>query len=384
MNLILNRIQQPTHRLPEALSVIMPRVLNNPLHTPSLKRNRTDPVVPREQGAQHIVQTVLQDSGSDWIKTTGIQEVAFLLLPGAALTCLTAAINVLRHANKLAGCMLYRWQLFSNDGLPLLAEEGFEVGVNQAITDVDPARLDKLIVCGGQRFQEKRVLRWLRRAGGTGLCIGALGQGSYPLARAGLLDYYCCTTHWEYLASLQEEYPRLVVSSQLYVLDRNRFSCSGGSGVQDMMLHLVGIEQGPELALTVSEMLVCGMRLPDEPQRGSSRRLLLGYTSPQLLEAIVLMESNIEEPLKIQELSELVGISRRQLERLFCKYLNSQPARYYMELRLNQAKKMLQQTNKSILDISIACGFSSAAHFSASIKEQFGCSPSSLYKRTAL
>ncbi|MEH6578468.1 MAG: GlxA family transcriptional regulator [Amphritea sp.] len=340
--------------------------------------------MPPERCFQSSAHTVSLQFGRVSEKTIRTQEVAFLLLPGADMTCLSTAINVLRHANRIAGYSLYKWRLFSHDGHPLLAEDGFVISVHQAINDVDPVRLDKLIVCGGQRFQEKRVLRWLRRAAGAGLCIGALGQGSYPLARAGLLDYYCCTTHWEFLASLQEEYPRLVLSSQLYVIDRDRFSCAGGSGVQDMMLHLVGLEQGAELALAVSEVLVCGMRLPSEPQRGSSRRLLMGYTPPQLLEAISLMESNIEEPLKIQELSELLGISRRQLERLFSKYLNTQPSRYYMEIRLNQARSMLQQTNKSILEISIACGFSRASHFSNIMKEQFGCSPSSLYKRTAL
>ncbi|OMH36292.1 hypothetical protein BGP75_09925 [Motiliproteus sp. MSK22-1] len=307
-----------------------------------------------------------------------MQEVAFLLLPGSGLSCLSLAINVLRHANQQAGELLYRWHLLSADGLPVLTEEGFEIGVHSAITTVDPASLDKLIVCGGQQYKEQTVLRWLNRAGAKELCIGALGQGSYPLARAGLLDGYRCTIHWEYLASLQEEYPQLELSSQLFVIDRDRFSCSGGSAVQDLMLHMIGTETSGELALAVSEVLVCGMRLPGEPQKGACRRSSLGYAPPRLQEAILLMESNIEEPLRLQELAELLDISRRQLERLFRKYLNSKPSRYYMELRLNRARQLLQQTNKSIVEVSIACGFTTASHFSKSVKEQFGCSPRSL------
>ncbi len=309
---------------------------------------------------------------------TEVQEVAFLLLPGATTACLTAAISVLRLANRLADQAIFRWQLFSADGAPVMTEEGFRLDVHQQITAVDPASLSKLVVCGGHRFDQPEVMHWLKRAAKKRLAIGAIGQGSYALARAGLLSGYSCTIHWEYMASLREEYPQLLVTSQLFVVDRDRFSCAGGGGVQGMMLHLLAQEQGAELAKQVSEMLICGMRLPDEPQRAASSRSQAGYLPPRLREAISLMESNISEPLQLQELAQLLGISRRQLERLFRKYLNRQPSRFYMELRLNRARQLLQQTSLSVIEIAVACGFSTASHFSRSIKDQFGCSPKHL------
>ncbi|WP_315980452.1 hypothetical protein [Aliamphritea spongicola] len=152
------------------------------------------------------------------------------------------------------------------------------------------------------------MLRWLRQAGHFGLEIGAFGAGSYPLARAGLLDDYACTTHWEYLAALQEEYPRLILSSQLYVVDKDRFSCAGGSDVQDLLLHFVGEAHGQTLARAVSDKLVCTARPSGDTQRGAQRRQSV-YMPACLQDAILLMESNIEEPLSLQEISDLLGIS---------------------------------------------------------------------------
>ena len=313
-----------------------------------------------------------------------VQEIAFLLLPGTSMACLSAAVSVLSNANKLAEKTLYRWTLSSRDGDAVLSDEGFEVSVQQSMSGLDPARLDKLIVCGGQACEDSQILRWLRQAGSFNLSIGAFGAGSYPLARAGLLDDYCCTTHWEYLAAMQEEYPRLLLSSQLYVVDKNRFSCAGGSDVQDLLLYFVGTDHGQTLAMAISDMLICRTRLSSEPQRMGHSRQHSVYMPVCLQDAILLMESNIEEPLSLQEISDLLGISRRQVERLFRKYLDSQPSRYYMELRLNRARDLLQKTSKSITEISIACGFSSTSHFSKNVKDQFGCSPKLLGRQLKL
>lgn len=306
------------------------------------------------------------------------RTVAFLLLPGMTISCLSAAINVLRLANQLSHSKLYRWLLCGTGDLPLVSAEGFEVAGHQPISGVEPSTLDKLVVCGGQRSQDPKLLRWLKQAAKCCPQIGALGQGSYLLARAGLLDGYRCTTHWDYLPSFQEEYPKLELTPQLYVVDHNRFSCAGGSGVQDLMLHLIRLEQGEELALEISAMQVCSLRSPDELQRGSAGRTRLECAPPSLQEAISLMEANIEEPLQLRELAGLVGISRRQLERLFSKYLNKQPSRFYMEMRLSHARRLLEHTNKSVLEVAVACGFATSPHFSKCIKDQFNFSPREL------
>lgn len=365
-----------------------------PLHLPLLYRDRDLPPVeskgvvirpafgkepPEQNGMNAAVAPQCVPQMADCV-----QEIAFLLLPGTGMACLSAAVAVLNNANKLAEQTLYRWTLCSQDGLAVMSDEGFEVGVQQGMQRLDPARLGKLIVCGGQDCDDPHVLRWLRQVGHFNLEIGAFGAGSYPLARAGLLDDYACTTHWEYLAALQEEYPRLMLSSQLYVVDKNRFSCAGGSDVQDLLLHFVGEDHGQTLARAVSDRLVYRTRPSGESQRGAHSRQQSVYMPACLQDAILLMESNIEEPLSLQEISDLLGISRRQVERLFRKYLDSQPSRYYMELRLNRAKELLQKTSKSITEISIACGFSSTSHFSKNVKDQFGCSPKLLGRQLKL
>lgn len=366
-----------------------------PLHVPLLYRDRDLPpveskgVVIRPAFGKDTTKAMAESNAvatPQWVPKVAeqVREVAFLLLPGTAMACLSAAVGVLNNANKLAEQTLYRWTLCSRDGLAVMSDEGFEVGVQQSMQRLDPARLDKLVVCGGQGCDDPQLLRWLRQAGNFNLSIGAFGAGSYPLARAGLLDDYACTTHWEYLAAMQEEYPRLLLNSQLYVVDKNRFSCAGGSDVQDLLLHFVGEDHGQQLALAVSDKLIFRTRLSSEPQRGAHSSQHSAYMPPCLQDAILLMESNIEEPLSLQEISDLLGISRRQVERLFRKYLDSQPSRYYMELRLNRARDLLQKTSKSITEISIACGFSSTSHFSKNVKDQFGCSPKLLGRQLKL
>jgi transcriptional regulator GlxA family with amidase domain len=305
------------------------------------------------------------------------RHFAFLLLPNYSASDLACAINVLSLANQMAGQLLYRWQIVSQNGFKQVSSDGLEICVHHSIDTVELQPACRLVVCGGgpQIDTDRRLGQWLRRVAGRGLEIGALNTGSYPLAQAGLLDGYRCASHWEYLLAMQESFPRLDLSSQLFVLDRDRFSCSGGSGVVDLMLHLVGRDWSRELAATISETLVCErMREPDEPQR-VPLRFHPGYGQPRLMETTALMEANIEEPLSLKDLAAYVGVSTRQLERLFCKYLGCSPSRYYLELRLTRSRQLLWQTRKSVTDVALACGFMSVPHFSKCYREFFGVSP---------
>ncbi len=199
--------------------------------------------------------------------------------------------------------------------------------------------------------------------------------GSYLLARAGLLDGYRCTIHWENIASLREEFPNVQVSDDLFIIDRDRISCAGGQSSMDMMLKLINDRHGNKLVTRISEQFMCErIRSSDDRQR-IPLHMSLGSNQPKLTEAVTLMEANIEEPISLDELSNYVGISRRQLERLFQKHLNCVPTRYYLKLRLNRARLLLLQTSKSIVDIALACGFISAPHFSKCYRDLFGIPP---------
>jgi transcriptional regulator GlxA family with amidase domain len=281
-------------------------------------------------------------------------------------------------ANQLSHRKLYCWQILSKDGRPLATSDGLEIGVHRSIDTLRMSGLSRLIVCGGSycKVQDNLLIKWLHRVANQGTDLGAISTGSYLLAAAGLLDGYRCTTHWQYVQGMREEHPRLQISSQLFVIDRNRFTCSGGSSVLDLMMHIVSRDHGDRLAALLSESLVCErVRAPDEPQRVPLRSML-GHSQPRLAEAIALMEANIEEPIPLAELACYIGVSARHLERLFRKHLDCSPSRHYRELRLKHAHCLLWQTGKTVTEIAFASGFNSIPHFCKNFREYFGHSPS--------
>ena len=190
-----------------------------------------------------------------------------------------------------------------------------------------------------------------------------------------MLDGYKCTIHWEHIVGIREEFPRLRVSDELFEIDRDRFTCAGGQASLDMMLNMISESYGGKLSANISEQFMCDRIRGRHDRQRTPLQQYLGGKQPKLIEAILLMEANIEEPMTINELAELVGISKRQLERLFQKHLNCVPTRYYMDLRLNCARRLLLQTSKTIIDISIACGFVSPPHFSKCYRDYFGVPP---------
>ena len=300
----------------------------------------------------------------------------FLLMPEFSMIAFSSAIEVLRMANQLRQENLYEWPIYTMDGEPVAASNTIEVSPDGDVNDVGD--LAALFVCSGMRVDRhwNEALGFhLNRFSKTKLVLGGICTGSHLLAKAGLLDGYRCTIHWENIASLREIWPEVIVTEELFELDRDRYTTSGGSAPLDMMLNLVKKEHGNELAVSVSEQFMCDrMRGAYDKQR-VPLKLLIGANQPKLTEAVELMESNLEELINLDDLASLVGISRRQLERLFKKYLGCVPRRYYLDLRLKKARQLLLQTAGSVSDIGLACGFVSASHFSKSYREMFGVSP---------
>jgi transcriptional regulator GlxA family with amidase domain len=302
------------------------------------------------------------------------EHYGFLQVPNYSMIAFSSAIEPLRMANRDAGRELYRWSVYTIDGLPEKASNGLEITPDGSIESADDISI--LFVCGGSDIVEawsKQLQFALRRiAKRSGMKLGALCTGSYLLARAGLLDGYRCTIHWENIASLREDFPEVVVTDDLFLIDRDRITCAGGQAAMDMMLKLIESRHGNKLVTHISEQFMCErIRSSDDRQR-IPLHLALGSNQPKLTEAVTLMEANIEEPISLDELSSYVGISRRQLERLFQKHLNCVPTRYYLNLRLNRARLLLLQTSKSIV---LACGFISAPHFSKCYRDLFGIPP---------
>ena len=305
-------------------------------------------------------------------------HVGFLLLPEYTLSAFSNAVGILRMANRLTERQLYTWSVHSVDGASVISSAGLELNVDGSIEQTEQANI--LMVCGGysvKTYCTKTLAETLRKIAKRKIPMGGICTGSYALASAGLLDGYRCTIHWENLASLREEFPKLEISSSIFVIDRDRYTCSGGISSIDLMLNLIASIHGHQLVQQISEQFTCDRVRTEKDAQRAPLKYLIGASQPKLVDAVTLMESNIEEPLTLDEVSEYVGISRRQLERLFNRYLHCAPSRYYLELRLSRARLLLLQTSIPVIDVAISCGFSTAPHFSKCYSDLYGKPPSS-------
>jgi transcriptional regulator GlxA family with amidase domain len=304
------------------------------------------------------------------------QELQFLLVPNFSMMAFTSSIEPLRAANRLSERRLYSWRTLSLDGRPVAASNGVLVEPDDSLDTAPPAVA--VIVCAGvfaEGYRNREVFTWLQRAARQGIAVGGVCTGPLVLARAGLLRGYRCTIHWENVEGFVEEFPDHDITATLFEVDRDRCTCSGGTAPLDMMLHLIAQDQGTDLALSVAEqMLHAIMRHPHAPQR-MSLRYRTGISHPKLLAVIAQMEAHLESPLPMEQHAAAVGLSTRQLERLFRSYLGKPPSRYCMELRLRRARLLLMQTAMPILQVAVACGFTSASHFARCYRELFGRSP---------
>lgn len=289
-----------------------------------------------------------------------------------------AAIEPLRAANRLTGEHLFGWQLISRDGVAVRASNGIEIDVQHAVGDTLPP-IDMLLVCAGTPDAgrgDAALLKWLRGFSRGGVLLGGISLGAYALAYAGLLDGRRCALHWENLSAFGAQFPRIRTTTEIFVMDDARCTCSGGTAALDMMLQLITSQHGRALANDVSEQFIHPrIRGTQDVQRmGIQSRL--GVANAKLIAAIGLMEATHDEPRPIDAVAREVGLSPRQLERLFERYLRATPSRYYLQLRLERARHLLLETTTPILDVAVACGFASASHFSRCYRDVYGHRPS--------
>ena len=303
----------------------------------------------------------------------------FLILDEFTLISVSSAIETLRMANRVAEAEVYRWRMISESGGSVSASDGLSVSADFAIGDDRCRELDAVIACGGERVEHKcgkQLLHWLRGCAARGLALGSTCTGSYLLAKAGLLDGYRCSVHWEEYAALSEQFPKIAVGRSVYTIDRDRFTSSGGTAPMDMMLYFVRRQLGAQISAEVADQFVHDRIRDARDLQHVPLRHQVGGRSSKLVAAVELMESNIREPLSQVELASYVGLSRRQLQRLFQKYLLVSPSRYYLYLRLARARELLFQTSMSIVEISAQAGFVSSSHFSTTYRELYGKTPS--------
>lgn len=308
---------------------------------------------------------------------SAVSHFGFLLLDSYSMIAFANAVEVLRMANLLSGQRLYTWTVATVDGEAAAASNGLAVASPHKLNDLDPC--DVVFVCGGVAVQKAisgTVLHDLRRRAARGQVIGGLCTGAHALAKAGVMDGYRCAVHWENLATLREDCPKVRFALEVFVIDRDRVTASGGIAPLHLMLHLVRAHHGNKLAMAISEQFIVDRVRDQTDQQRLPQPEFVGPGYEHLVEAMALMAANIEEPLPLSEISDMVGVSLRQLERLFHRYHNVTPAQHYLALRLRRAREMLAHTSAPIMQITIACGFQTASHFCKAYRAQFGHPPS--------
>ncbi len=301
----------------------------------------------------------------------------FLTLPSYSMIALTSAVEPLRMANRICRHEVYEWSIASLDGAPVAASNGLSLSPTVALDRLGPVNV--VFVCGGVDVRQAvtpELLGALRRLAQRHVPLGSLCTGGYALARAGLLDKYRAAIHWENMSALREEFPRINFTEQLFAIDRDRYTCSGGIAPLDLMLNMIKDDLGRDIAPLISEQFILDRIRNDQDRQHIPLQAQVGVFHERLIKAAALMEANIEEPMSLDDLASSIGVSRRQIERLFKQHLGRAPTRYYLELRLRRARELLLQTPMSIMDITTACGFQSPPHFSKCYRSVFGHPPS--------
>lgn len=306
--------------------------------------------------------------------------LAFFLLPRFALLSVASAVEPLRGANRLLGREAYDWLIVSDDGGPVTASNGMTLNADLGLSRLDErlGGIDFLFVCAGldpEPPSRARANAALQRAARAGVTLGSLSAGTFVLAAAGLLDGYRCTVHWEFQPAFEEAFPELACTSGLFVIDRDRWTGSGGITGMDMMLHLIERDHGAGLSRAVgNQFQVDRIRNAAIDQRPGQLDRLETLPEP-LQQAVTLMLANIEAPLRMGEIAAITRVNLRRLERLCQGHLGRSPAQFYRGLRLERARELLLHTNLSTLEIGVLTGFSSSSHFAMAYARQFGIRP---------
>ena len=299
----------------------------------------------------------------------------FVLIENFSLLSFAGAVDALRIANRIAP-KSYTWSLTSETGSAVSCSANISYNVDSGFLEL--GRDDTIILCGGVNIQvatTKRLLNWLRREARKGVKMVALCTATYSLAKAGLLNGKKATIHWENQDSFSEEFEEIELTKTVFVVDGNRMTTAGGTSSIDLMLQLIANDLGEEKANYVADQLIYSSIRTNEDEQRLSIPTRIGVRHPKLSRVIQTMEVNIEDPISPSDLASNVGMSTRQLERLFRRYLNKSPKRYYMGLRLQKARNLLMQTDMSVINVALSCGFSSPSHFSKCYRSHYETTP---------
>ncbi|WP_394889985.1 GlxA family transcriptional regulator [Mesorhizobium sp. AaZ16] len=316
-------------------------------------------------------------------------RLAIMALPGFSQLSLSSFVDPLRLANSVSGRSFFEWTIASKDGNAVECASGFSLSVSSDFTRAGQSVQagkgpNMVVVCAGERVEQHtspsliNVLRLCRRYGVT---IAALGTATWLLAESGMLDDTTCTIHWDKRAALSEKFGRrLQVTDRLFVRDTHLVTCAGEFASFDLVMELISERLGRDIALDVCRHTTAGHWRSASDRQSTVNAGEVRICKP-LAQVIRIMEEHIEDPLPLRDIAKCVGRSQRHIERLFERSVSSSPMRYYLDLRLARAKRLIEQTELPIVEIAIACGFASASHFAKCFRQAFGISPSACRTR---
>lgn len=303
-----------------------------------------------------------------------IRQISFCLCPGFSLLSIAAALEVMRHANRFAASECYRWTFLSENDQPVNDSNGIALTASTTIASA-PESERAFIVAGfdASQIAQPRLGAWLSGQARAGQVVGGISNGAFLLAANGLLNHYSATTHWEDFESFCLLYPEVRARYQRFVIDRNRISCAGGSATLDLFLELARQDLGNEIALKISRQMLLqeqSIAVPGISNRSPGRQY-----SPPVQRALKLIEAGVGQSITVNQLAQRIGISRRDLLRLFHKELNNTPSRILSLRRLDRARSLVLNTGLPMTTIAESVGFSSQSHLTSSYRVEFGITP---------
>lgn len=307
------------------------------------------------------------------------KQIGFLIIPGFPMACLTSMIEPLRAANEIVGHDAFGWSLVSEDGAKVVASAEVSFEPDLALGEIDS--LDHLYVLSGPStpfINPSASDGKLRKAARHGMTIGAVSGGIFPLARAGLLDGHLVSVHWCYAAAFGAAFPDLKATDEVIVMDRRRVTASGAAAAFDLSLHMIEQSLGADVATEVA----CWFQHPLVRGQGVTQRVptvnsdsTADMLPPIVQDAVQMFATHIGDPINVSDVAKEVGVSVRQVERMFKKTTGKSPLHYYRAMRMKAARQLVLYSKDTMTEIAVAVGYASSSPMIQNYEEVFGVHP---------